>query len=186
MFKVYLLYRCIAGFFSYYNSIWQPVLPQDNVVVLNWLWWLVVSQLFLTILFYAFCLSFWCWCWCSCLFFPILILDWWFVLFHFLFPPSLDFIQYFFVYSSSPRNFFFFLFLPKAHRYIVVYSSLWVLPVVACGTLPQRGLMSSAMSVPRIRTNKTLCRQHCAACSGVHELNHSATGSAPQGFFLTW
>src|SRR3712207_8035910 len=47
-------------------------------------------------------------------------------------------------------------FLPKAPRYIVVYSSLWVLLVVACGTLPQRGLMSSAMSAPRIRTNETL------------------------------
>ncbi|XP_070339073.1 syntaxin-binding protein 4 isoform X2 [Equus asinus] len=43
-------------------------------------------------------------------------------------------------------------------RYIVVYSSLWVLLVVACGTLPQRGLMSSAMSAPRIRTNETLGR----------------------------
>uniref|UniRef100_A0A9L0T5D9 Zinc finger protein 483 n=1 Tax=Equus caballus TaxID=9796 RepID=A0A9L0T5D9_HORSE len=41
-------------------------------------------------------------------------------------------------------------------RYIVVYSSLWVLLVVACGTLPQRGLMSSAMSAPRIQTNGTL------------------------------
>ena len=35
----------------------------------------------------------------------------------------------------------FFLFLPKAPQYIVVYSSLWVLLVVACGTLPQHGLM---------------------------------------------
>src|SRR3712207_1145434 len=52
--------------------------------------------------------------------------------------------------------FYFFLFLPNAPRYIVVYSSLWVLLVVACGTLPQRGLMSSAMSAPRIRTNETL------------------------------
>ena len=50
----------------------------------------------------------------------------------------------------------FFLFLPKAPRYIVVYSSLWVLLVVACGTLPQRGLMNSAMSAPRVRTNETL------------------------------
>uniref|UniRef100_A0A9L0JW88 Transmembrane protein 170B n=1 Tax=Equus asinus TaxID=9793 RepID=A0A9L0JW88_EQUAS len=40
-------------------------------------------------------------------------------------------------------------------QYIVVYSSWWVLLVVACGTLPQRGLMSSAMSAPRIRTNET-------------------------------
>ena len=54
--------------------------------------------------------------------------------------------------------FIFFLFLPKAPRYIVVYSSLWVLLIVACGTLPQRGLMSSAMSAPRIQTNETLVR----------------------------
>ncbi|XP_070374679.1 endophilin-B2 isoform X8 [Equus asinus] len=33
-----------------------------------------------------------------------------------------------------------------------------VLLVVACGTPPQRGLMSSAMSAPRIRTNKALGR----------------------------
>ena len=54
--------------------------------------------------------------------------------------------------------FIFFLFLPKAPQYIVVYSSLWILLVVACGTLPQCGLMSSAMSAPRIRTNETLGR----------------------------
>ena len=54
------------------------------------------------------------------------------------------------------KEFIFFLFLPKAPWYIVVCFSLWVLLVVACGTLPQRGLMSSAMSAPRIRTNKTL------------------------------
>ena len=58
------------------------------------------------------------------------------------------FFRFYFIYL------FFFLFPPKAPRYIVVYSSLWVLPVVACGTLPQRGLMSSAMSVPRIRTKE--------------------------------
>ena len=45
---------------------------------------------------------------------------------------------------------------------------------MACRTLPQRGLMSSAMSAPRIRTSETLgCR------SGVRELNHSATASVP-------
>src|SRR3712207_8026036 len=41
-------------------------------------------------------------------------------------------------------------------RYIVVYSSLWVLLVVACGTPTQCGLMSSAMSASRIQTNETL------------------------------
>ena len=60
-------------------------------------------------------------------------------------------------------RFYFFLFLPKAPQYIVVYSSLWVLLVVASGTLPQRGLMSSAMSVPRIRTNETLGRRQRSA-----------------------
>ena len=56
------------------------------------------------------------------------------------------------------RFFYFFLFLPNAPGYIVVYSLLWVLLVVACGMLPQSGLMSSAMSAPRIRTNETLGR----------------------------
>ncbi|XP_070101762.1 heterogeneous nuclear ribonucleoprotein A/B-like isoform X1 [Equus caballus] len=46
----------------------------------------------------------------------------------------------------------------KPPWYIVVYSSLWVLLVVACGMLPQRGLTSSAMSAPRIRSNETLGR----------------------------
>ena len=64
----------------------------------------------------------------------------------------IDFSFFFF------KDFIFFLFLPKAPWYIVVYSSLWVLLVVACGTLPQRGLMSSNMSAPRIRTNETLGR----------------------------
>ena len=73
------------------------------------------------------------------------------------------------IYSLHPRpDFFFFdliffLFLPKAPQYIVVYSSLWVLLVVACGTLPQRDLKSSAMSAPRIRTNKTLGRPQRSA-----------------------
>ena len=65
--------------------------------------------------------------------------------------------MYLLVYIPLPSWFFFFfkdfifsLFLPKAPRYIVVYSSLWVLLVVACGTPPQRGLMSNAMSAPRI------------------------------------
>ena len=44
----------------------------------------------------------------------------------------------------SPKILFF-LFLPKAPWYIVVYFQLWVLLVVACGMLPQHGLMSGAM-----------------------------------------
>ena len=40
---------------------------------------------------------------------------------------------------------------------------------------PQRGLMSGAMSAPRIQTSETLGCQ-----SGARELNHSATGPAPQ------
>uniref|UniRef100_A0A9L0J706 Minichromosome maintenance 9 homologous recombination repair factor n=1 Tax=Equus asinus TaxID=9793 RepID=A0A9L0J706_EQUAS len=51
----------------------------------------------------------------------------------------------------------------SAPQYIVVYSSLWVLLVVACGTPPQRSLMSSAMSAPRIRTNETLGRLQWSA-----------------------
>ena len=66
---------------------------------------------------------------------------------------NLSIVYYFFF-----LRFYFFLFLPKAPRYIVVYSSLWVLLVTACGTLPQRGLMSSAMSAPRIQTKETLDR----------------------------
>ena len=62
------------------------------------------------------------------------------------------------IVSAFSSAFIEFFFLPKAPRYIVVYSLLWVLLVVVCRTLPQRGLMSSAMSVPRIRTNETLGR----------------------------
>ena len=43
---------------------------------------------------------------------------------------------------------------------------------------PQHGLMSGARSVPRIRTSETLGHQN-----GVCELNHSATGLAPDFFF---
>uniref|UniRef100_A0A9L0RAD0 Prefoldin subunit 4 n=1 Tax=Equus caballus TaxID=9796 RepID=A0A9L0RAD0_HORSE len=35
-------------------------------------------------------------------------------------------------------------------QYVVAYFQLWVLLVVACGTPPQHGPMSSAMSAPRI------------------------------------
>ena len=44
---------------------------------------------------------------------------------------------------------------------------------MACGTLPQHGLMSGAMSSPRIQTGETPGRQ-----SRVRELNHSAMGPA--------
>ncbi|XP_070341621.1 D-aminoacyl-tRNA deacylase 1 isoform X1 [Equus asinus] len=63
-------------------------------------------------------------------------------------------------------------------------KQLQVLLVVACGTLPQRGLTSSAVSTPRtptaprIPTCETLGRR-----SGAHELNHSATGPAPVSYF---
>ena len=40
--------------------------------------------------------------------------------------------------------------------------------------LPEHGLMSSAMSLPRIRTGETLGRQ-----SGGRKLNHLAMGPAP-------
>ena len=46
---------------------------------------------------------------------------------------------------------------------------------MAHGTPPQRGLMSGAVSLPRIQTRETLGRR-----SGVHEPNHSAMGPAPQ------
>uniref|UniRef100_A0A9L0RGG0 Single-strand-selective monofunctional uracil-DNA glycosylase 1 n=1 Tax=Equus caballus TaxID=9796 RepID=A0A9L0RGG0_HORSE len=46
--------------------------------------------------------------------------------------------------------------------------------VLLCEMPPQRGLMSGAMSVPRIHTSETLGHR-----SGVREVNHSATGLAP-------
>ena len=45
---------------------------------------------------------------------------------------------------------------------------------MASGTPPQHGLMSGAMSAPRIRTSETLGHR-----SGARELNHSAMGPAP-------
>ena len=52
----------------------------------------------------------------------------------------------------------------------------------SCGMwdVPQRGLMSSAMSTPRIQTSETL-----GHWSGGHELNHSATGLAPPLLLIT-
>ena len=57
--------------------------------------------------------------------------------------------------------FFFFLdfifpFSPKAPQYVVVYFQFWVLLVAVCGMPPQHGLMSGAMSAPRIQTGETL------------------------------
>ena len=45
--------------------------------------------------------------------------------------------------------------------------------VVLCGTPPQCGLMSGAMSAPRIQIGETLGHR-----SETGELNHSATGPA--------
>src|SRR3712207_3922322 len=70
-------------------------------------------------------------------------------------------------------------FSPKAPQYIVVYSSLCVHLVVACGTLPQRGLTSSAMSAPRIRTNETL--GYLQRSARTQPLGH---GASPQHGFL--
>ena len=53
-------------------------------------------------------------------------------------------------------RFYFFPFSPQSPPVHSCIFLLWVLLVVACGTLPQHGLMSSAMFVPRIRTNETL------------------------------
>ena len=76
---------------------------------------------------------------------------------------------------------FIFPFSPKAPQYIVMYFQLWVLLVVACRMLPQHGLMSGAMSAPRIRTHESLGRW-----SRGRELNHSATGPAPSYPLLKW
>ena len=79
-------------------------------------------------------------------------------------------IPCFFFFFLKILFIYFFLFLPKAPHYIVVYSLLWVLLVVVCGTLPQRG------SCPRPGFEPM---KHWAACSGAREPNHSATGPAP-------
>ena len=52
--------------------------------------------------------------------------------------------------------------------------SLWAPLVVPCGTLPQHGLMSGTLSMPRIRTRETPGHQ-----SRARELKHWATGLAP-------
>ena len=65
---------------------------------------------------------------------------------------------YFIALFFFPKDFIFPL-SPKAPRCIVVYFQLWVLLVVACGMPPQHGLMSGAMSAPRIRTGETLGRR---------------------------
>ena len=62
-------------------------------------------------------------------------------------------------FLSFPLLFLKILFSPFSPQSPPVHSCIffvWVLLVVACGTLPQCGLMSSAMSAPRVRTNKTL------------------------------
>ena len=82
-----------------------------------------------------------------------------------------------------------FLFLPKASRYIVVCFMFLVMGPSSCGMweAPQHGLMSGAMSTPKIWTGETLGRH-----SGAWELNHSATRPAPdfsgflKQFFLSW
>ena len=49
---------------------------------------------------------------------------------------------------------------------------------MACGTPPQRGLTSGAMSAPRIQTGETL------ATTVECQLHHLATGPAPEVKFL--
>ena len=77
--------------------------------------------------------------------------------------------------TSVANLLFFFLLLPKGPP---VCNCIFLL-VVLYGTPPQRGLMSSAMSMPRIRTGKTQGNR-----SGVCEVNHSAMVLAPQSFFV--
>ena len=73
--------------------------------------------------------------------------------------PFEDFL-FLFIYFFIFFSFLFFLYLfscfispnpPGTQLYILVQ----ILLVVACGTLPQRGLVSSVMSVPRIELVKT-------------------------------
>lgn len=96
----YISYIGIQLDFVFY-PVWQSVFPQDNLVLLTWLWWLVISQLFLTILYYL-----------SCLFyaeFGILVcffqsLSWVDYLFYYIFfyPTTLDFIPSFFCLLCPP------------------------------------------------------------------------------------
>ena len=76
------------------------------------------------------------------------------------------------------KDFIFFLFLPKAPQHTAVYSPLWVPLFVARGTPPQRGLTSSAMSMPRIQTNETLGRLQWS--TRTQPLGHGA--SPPSSF----
>ena len=72
------------------------------------------------------------------------------------------------------KDFIFSFFSPKPLRYIVVYSSLWVLLVVGhC-----LSIVWWAVPCPRPGFEPT---KHWAACSGARKLNHSATGPAPRG-----
>ena len=71
-------------------------------------------------------------------------------------------------------TFFFSAFSPQIPPVHSCIFWLWILLGVACGTLSRHGLMSSAMSVPKIRTGDTL-----GCWSGVHRLNHSTMGPAP-------
>lgn len=75
-----------------------------------------------------------------------------------------------FIQSVLFSSFFFPPNSPPVHSCIF---QLWVLLVMACGTLPPHGLMSSAMSAARIRTGETPGRR-----SGADEFNHSVTGLA--------
>ena len=72
-------------------------------------------------------------------------------------------------------DFFFFLLLPRAPQYIVIYSSCRVFLAPLCGTPPQLSLMSSARSIPRIWTSETLGHWRRA-----RKLNHLSTGPAPR------
>ena len=94
--------------------------------------------------------------------------------FKFLYVQSFYFILFFTIVAYL--FFFLMLYLPKSPLVHSCISLLQVLLVVACGTLPQHGLRSGAMSASRIQTSETLGLR-----SGVRELNHSATG-LPQSF----
>ena len=80
---------------------------------------------------------------------------------------------------TSVANFLFFFFFlspkpPSTQLYILVVSASGC----AIWDPPQHGMMSRAMSAPRIQTGETLGRR-----SGVWELNHLATGPAPELLF---
>ena len=134
------------------SVLWQSPFWLESLIHLYFIVVIYLSVVICFILLFVFLMS--------CLFVALLHLNCFFFYFYFL------------------KTLFFSFFSPKAPQYIVVYSQLWVLPAVACGTPPQHDPTSGAMSAPRPRTGETL-----VLCSGACKPKHSAVGPAPLLFY---